>query len=106
MNLNWFFYNWFFTNNYIDIALKNVTKDSNGYMLAVQNIGGFAIPFDVKLTYTDGSTQTIHQTPVVWQYNQKQISVHIKTGKTVSSVTLDNGIFMDADAGNNRWKSK
>ena len=106
MNLNWFFNNWFFTNGYIDIALKNVTKDSNGYMLAIQNIGGFAIPFDVKLTYTDGSTQTVHQTPVVWQYNQKQISVHIKTGKTVSSVTLDNGIFMDADASNNTWKSK
>lgn len=106
MNLNWFFYNWFFTNNYIDIALKNVMKDGNGYMLAVQNIGGFAIPFDVKLTYADGSTQTVHQTPVVWQYNQKQISVHIKTGKTISSVTLDNGIFMDADVSNNTWKSK
>jgi Peptidase family M1 domain len=106
MNLNWFFYNWFFTNDYIDIALQHVTKDSNGYMLAIQNIGGFAIPFDVKLTYTDGTTQTVHQTPVVWQYNQKQVSVHIKTGKTVSSVTLDNGIFMDADASNNTWKSK
>jgi len=106
MNLNWFFNNWFFTNDYIDIALKNVTRDNNGYMLAIQNIGGFAIPFDVELTYADGTTQTVHQTPVVWQYNQKQISVPIKTGKTISSVTLDNGIFMDADASNNTWKSK
>lgn len=106
MNLNWFFNNWFFTNDYTDIAIKNVTKDSNGYMLAIQNIGGFAIPFDVKLTYADGSTQTVHQTPAVWQYNQKQISVHIKTGKNIRSVTLDNGIFMDADASNNTWNSK
>lgn len=106
MNLNWFFNNWFFTNDYIDIALKSVTKDGNGYMLGIQNIGGFAIPFDVKLTYTDGSTQTVHQTPLIWQYNQKQISVHIKTGKTISSAVLDNGIFMDADASNNTWRSK
>jgi hypothetical protein len=106
MNLNWFWYNWFFTNNYIDLNLQKVIKNAGGYTLAIQNIGGFAIPFDVKLTYTDGTMQTVHQTPMVWQHNQKQISVHIKTGKTVRSVMLDNGIFMDADAGNNIWKAR
>jgi len=106
MNLNWFWYNWFFTNNYIDLNLQNVIKSAGGYTLAIQNIGGFAIPFDVKLTYTDGTMQSVHQTPMAWQHNQKQISVHIKTGKTIRSVMLDNGIFMDADAGNNIWKSK
>jgi hypothetical protein len=105
-NLNWFFNNWFFTNNYIDLDLQSVNKDKTGYMLAIQNIGGFAIPFDVKVTYADGTIQSIHQTPAVWQYNQKEISVHIKTTKTVKSVLLDNGIFMDADMSNNKWTSK
>jgi hypothetical protein len=27
-NLNWFFNNWFFTNNYIDIAVANVNSNS------------------------------------------------------------------------------
>ena len=102
-NLNWFFNNWFFTYDYIDLDLQNVTKDNTGYVLAIKNIGGFAVPFDVILTYADGTTQSIHQTPIVWQYDQKQISVHIKTNKAVKSVMLDGGIFMDADPANNKW---
>jgi len=105
-NLNWFFYNWFFTNNYIDLNLQNVTKDNGGYVVAIQNIGGFAVPFDIKVTYADGSTQSFHQTPIVWQSNQQQISVHIKTTKAIKSATLDGGIFMDADTRNNSWNSK
>ena len=105
-NLNWFFYNWFFTNNYIDLNLQNVTKDNGGYVVAIQNIGGFAVPFDIKVTYADGSTQSFHQTPIVWQSNQQQISVHIKTTKAIKSATLDGGIFMDADTSNNSWNSK
>jgi len=105
-NLNWFFNNWFFTNNYIDLNLQGVTKDKNGYMLAIQNIGGFAIPFDVKVTYADGTTESLHESPAVWAYNQKQISVHIKADKAARSIFLDNGIFMDADISNNKWISK
>jgi hypothetical protein len=105
-NLNWFFNNWFYTHGYVDLALQYVTKNKGGYTLAIQNIGGFAVPFDIKLTYTDGASQTIHQTPGVWQYNQQEISVHIKTGKTVQSALLDTGIFYDADPSNNNWTAK
>jgi hypothetical protein len=105
-DLNWFFNNWFFTNYYIDLNLQNVEKDDNGYILSIQNIGGFAIPFDVKITYSDGSTTNFHQTPIVWEHNEKQISLHIKTSKTIQSAVLDGGIFMDADESNNKWVSK
>jgi hypothetical protein len=106
MNLNWFFNNWFFTNDYIDLKLQSVAKDNTGYLLTVQNVGGFAIPFDVKLVYTDGATQTIHETPIVWRRNQQQIWVHIKTAKAIKSISLDGGIFMDASMGDNSWKGK
>jgi hypothetical protein len=105
-NLNWFFNNWFFTNYYIDLNLQKVTKAGSGYALAIQNIGGFANPFDVKVTYTDGSTESFHQTPAVWQKDQKQITVNIKTSKEVKSAVLDGGIFMDADTSNNKWETK
>jgi hypothetical protein len=102
-NLDWFFNNWFFTNYYIDLSLKSVTKSAGGYTATIKNVGGFVVPFDVKATYADGSTESIHQTPVVWEKNQKQITVDIKTTKTIKSVTLDGGIFMDADESNNTW---
>jgi hypothetical protein len=105
-NLNWFFNNWFFSNGYDDLALSNVVKTTGGYKVDIQNIGGFVIPFDVKLTYTDGTSESFHQTPVVWEKNQKQTSVTVKTGKTVKSAQLDNGIYMDADESNNKWTAK
>lgn len=105
-NLNWFFNNWFFTNYYIDLDLQNVKKTKGGYDLSIHNIGGFAIPFDANVTYGDGSTETFHQTPIVWEENQRQISLLIKTDKTIKSVVLDGGIFMDANESNNKWTAK
>jgi hypothetical protein len=102
-NLDWFFYNWFFTPSYIDISLDKVDKSSKGYVLSIRNIGGFAVPFDAIVTYADGTTETFHQTPIVWEKDQKNISVKIKTDKVAKSITLDGGIFMDADEKNNTW---
>jgi hypothetical protein len=105
-DLNWFFNNWFFTNYYIDLDLQKVTKAKGGYSLSIKNIGGFAIPFDVKVTYVGGTTESFHQTPIVWQEDQKHITVLIKTNKTVESAVLDGGIFMDADESNNKRTAK
>lgn len=105
-NLDWFFNNWFFTNYYIDLDLQKINKVAGGYTTNIKNTGGFAVPFDVKITYTDGTTQTVHQTPAVWQNNQKQILVNLKTAKTIKTIALDGGIFMDANEKNNTLEVK
>ncbi|KAF2517215.1 M1 family metallopeptidase [Flavobacterium foetidum] len=103
-NLNWFFNNWFFTNSYLDIAVKSVSSDNK--IITVENIGGFAIPFDVVVTYTDNSKETLHQTPSVWEKNQKTAKIVLKSGKKIKQVELDGGIFMDATPKNNSWQLK
>jgi len=107
-NLEWYFKNWFFTNGYNDIAISNAVKGKDGYTLTVSNIGGFVIPFDVVLTFIDGTTKTIHQTPAVWEANQKQTYITFKAviGKSLKSVTLENGIFVDANKADNTWLAK
>lgn len=105
-DLRWFFYNWFYTPGYIDLKLNSVDKAGSGYKVAIENIGGFATPFDLVLTYSDGTTETVHQTPAVWQKNQKQITVTLKTKKTLTAVQIDGGIFMDADETNNKWAAQ
>ncbi|PAW94434.1 aminopeptidase [Mucilaginibacter sp. MD40] len=107
-NLTWFFNNWFFTNGYDDLAIKNVVTGKDGYTLTIANMGGFAIPFDVVAEYTDGTKKTIHQTPSIWEKNQKEALVTFVNvrGKSLKSITLDNGIFMDATPGDNTWLVK
>lgn len=104
-DLNWFFNNWFFTNGYIDLALTKVTKTGGEYKLDVSNIGGFAAPYDVKVVYADGKTDSFHETSACWQKNQKQTVIIIKTAKAIKSIKLDGGIFMDADDSNNSWSA-
>lgn len=105
-NLNWYWNNWFFSNNYIDLSINKVTNKGLAYQLALRNTGGFAVPFDVILTYKDGSTELFHQTPALWKTNQKAAIVSLNAKKAVSKIDINGGLFVDANAGDNTWKSK
>ncbi len=105
-NLNWFWSNWFFSNYYIDLAVKNAEKTKKGYSLSIDNIGGMAAPFNVIATYADGSAETFHKTAEVWKENQKRVNIEINTKKSIQSIHIDGGIFMDADETNNSWANK
>ena len=103
-NLNWFFTNWFMTNNYIDLKIKDVKKEKNDYVVTIENIGGFAIPFDIVIKDADGKETIMHKTPETWKSNQKMQTIRIPAGKNFASVKLDGGIFMDYTPGDNEWK--
>ncbi|SFP59329.1 M1 family metallopeptidase [Parafilimonas terrae] len=103
-NLNWFWNNWFFSNNYIDLKVENAQPKNNKTVITIQNVGGFAIPFDIIATTKDGKQITQHFTPAVWSKNEKNITVTIDNKTAVSSVKLDGGIFMDATPGDNEYK--
>ncbi|HEY4321346.1 MAG TPA: M1 family metallopeptidase [Gemmatimonadales bacterium] len=105
-NLDWFWTNWFFGNAYIDLGVKSVTKARGGYAVVISNIGGMDAPVDLRLEYNDGSHDLVHETSAIWKADQRQATVMVRTGKALKSVTLDGGIWMDADATNNSWKAK
>ena len=105
-NLDWFFNNWFFNNYYIDLAITQVNKSGSGYKVTIDNIGGFATPFDLVITYADGSTSTQHQTPAVWEVNTKKAVIKLSGAKVIASVKIDGGIFMDANEKDNLWTAK
>ncbi|MEN5432187.1 M1 family metallopeptidase [Sphingobacterium faecium] len=101
-NLNWFWNNWYFSNHYIDLKLSKVSQKNKTISLEIENNGGFAIPFDVILTYVDGEKEKIHFTPQVWESNQAVTTLKLKTKAKVKEVVLDNDIFMDYTSDDNR----
>jgi hypothetical protein len=103
-NLNWFFNNWFFSNYYIDLKIDNVTTENGSITVSIKNVGGFAIPFDVKITNEDGSAFIYHQSPAIWQSNQHDQTIKIPTAKRAKSIELDGGIFMDYTPADNVWR--
>ena len=74
-----------------------------GHAVTVRNTGGMAVPFDVVLEFTDGSSERVHRTPAAWQANGYMTAVQVSGGKALRSVTLDTGIFADANPSDNAW---
>ena len=105
-NLNWFWNNWFFSHNYLDLGINKVEATRGGYNVTIDNIGGFASPTNFLIQYEDSTTEKIHQTPAIWEKDQTQAVVKISTKKKIKSLTLDGGIYMDADTSNNVWLEK
>ena len=93
-NLNWFWNNWFFSNNYIDLKINSAAVSGKNLNLSVENVGGFAIPFEVEITYQDGKLSKKQITPEIWK-NSKLYQTSIEINQNVKSLKIDGGIFMD-----------
>ncbi|MEP6926093.1 MAG: M1 family metallopeptidase [Ginsengibacter sp.] len=100
-DLNWFWNAWFFSNNYIDIAVDNIRTANSNQQVIIRNIGGFPVPVDMQLNFADGSTQIIHKSPQIWAPEQKQVTIDVSGKKLLKSVQLVTDIFVDADESNN-----
>jgi hypothetical protein len=105
-DLDWFWTNWYFSNGYIDLGVTGAHGSSGGYTVDLVNVGGMDAPVNLVLRYRDGSVDTVHETPAIWKADSRKTSVRVRTGKTLESVTLDGGIWMDADTTNDTWKAK
>ncbi|MGL6037304.1 MAG: M1 family metallopeptidase [Soonwooa sp.] len=101
-NLNWFWNNWFYSNYYIDLKINSVSQNNDVIALTIDNVGGFAIPFDVVLTFDDNTVESKHYTPEVWEKNLTQLLLNIQTNKKVKFIELDGGLFMDYTPDDNR----
>lgn len=95
-NLNWFFNNWFFSYHYIDLRINTMATSAGKINIDLENIGGFAIPFDIVLTTKEGHTIRRHFTPLVWKEHPKKLSIEIETNAIISKIEIDNGIYLDA----------
>ncbi|KXK07405.1 MAG: peptidase M1 [Acidobacteria bacterium OLB17] len=102
-DLNWFWKAWFFDYSYIDYAVADVSSGTDGSTVRIKNLGGAPAPVDVVVTFADGTSERLHQTPAIWQQNMKEASVKVASAKPIKSVELDGGIFMDYNEADNKW---
>lgn len=103
--LNWFWNNWFFSPNYMDIGIAGVSKSPHANLIRVHNNGEMAVPFDATIEYTDGSKEQQHLTPAVWERDPKNTYMHANYKKTVRSVTIGHSVFLDADLSDNIYEA-
>ena len=105
-DLTWFFTNWFAEPNYIDLAISAVTPAEGDAEVTVENLGGFAVPFDLLVQYKDGAVVSQHVTPAVWEETPLSTTLTITDAQNADLVAADTGIFMDVDQNNNLWPAR
>lgn len=102
-DLNWFWNSWFFSNNYVDLGLSAVKITANNYAISITNIGGFAVPINLRINYIDGTSEMVYRSPSTWR-DQKKAEVIIANNKKIKKISLENEIFLDSDSSNNEWR--
>lgn len=105
-NHDWFFANWFFGHNYMDIGVSGVTSDTDAHVIGLRNPGGMALPFDIVIAYADGTSERMHHSPAIWKDSPRSTEIRLKADKALASVTLDTGLFVDFVPADNVWKAQ
>jgi hypothetical protein len=107
-NLDWFWYQWFFTTYTTDQALDSVAIVSPGESVTVRvrDRGDMAMPVILSFEMTDGTSTLVKAPADVWFRGSRTYTMSIPlNGKTLKSITLDpENRFQDLDRSNNEWK--
>lgn len=86
---------------------RALTFDDNIYRFTFSNVGGLVMPVILKLTYTDGSDETIRIPAEIWRRNSRTVTWQHASGKSLVSAELDPlWETADADRANNGYPQR
>ena len=105
-NMDWFWKRWFFEDGVTDMAVKAVNKTPNGYVIEVLNKSNKPMPIDLTITYTDGTSDTIHETIGVWEKGDLISTSLLTTTKAIKKVVLGSSHVPDKDRSDNTFVVK
>ncbi|HWB27237.1 MAG TPA: M1 family metallopeptidase [Chitinophagaceae bacterium] len=106
-DLGWFWKEWFFTTWKLDQAVTGVTyvdnDPSKGALITIENKGKMIMPVIVKITQSNGSTETVQLPVEIWRRGGTWTFKYASAGK-IDKVVLDpECVLPDMDRSNNEW---
>ena len=105
--LDWFWSNWFFSHNYIDLAVADVDGPGTATTSRSTTSAAWTRPWTWSLGFADGRARrpSTRRRPS-GRRTQERADVHVPADGTLTSVGMDHGIWVDADTSNDGWKAK
>ena len=105
-DMNWFWKAWFFEEGVTDMAIQEVRKSADGYVVLIRNKSKKPLPIDLRLEYADGSVAHLHQTIAVWEKGDQVISIDVPENKVLKKVLLGGGHVPDKESKDNTYVVK
>ena len=101
-DLDWFWYQWFFTTRTVDQSIESVTVNGGDAVLTLKDRGEMTMPAILWLDFTDGSNETVILA------GSKSITHRVPLrGRVLKSVSLDpENRFQDLNRDNNVWVAR
>lgn len=106
-DLGWFWNAWWFTRETVDQGIAAVTRRGGTTQIDVVDHGTMAMPVIARVTWSDGTSQTITRPATVWFGGSRSVRLTVpdRGGRTVTAVVLDpDNRFQDLDRGDNAWR--
>lgn len=100
-NLDWLIKPWFYEFGYVDLAIKNISKEEDGYEIIIERKGHFPAPIHLNIFFTDGSIETINETAEVWKNGDLQYFIKNTSSKKIKTLELLDPSLLDVDLSNN-----
>ena len=107
-NLDWFWYQWFFTTHTFDQAIQSAEVEGGELVLRVRDEGDMAMPVIARLEFEDSTVRTVTFTAEQWSSGSRVTTHRIPLqGKRIRSVLLDpENRFHDLNPADNKWPSQ
>jgi hypothetical protein len=107
-NLDWFWYEWFFTTYTLDQSVESARIAGDEIELSVRDKGDMAMPLIVGIEWTNGNRTTMTYPVDIWFSGGRSVRTKIPLrGRTIKSITLDpQNRFYDLDRTNNVWNAQ
>lgn len=103
-DLTWFWRGWFVYQWPFDLAVTGLVKEEDKTYIRFLNKEKMAFPFDLLISYSDGSKERLHVPIEVWMQGPVY-RLQIDENKQVKSVVADPGLMLpDIDRENNKWE--
>jgi hypothetical protein len=103
-DLSWYWKPWYFEKGYPDLAIGGVTTDKkNRTRIVVNKLGAIPTSIVAKVTFEDGSTDTLRQTARVWQ-SANTYAFEQTFPKKVTKVSLTDNLIPDSNRKNDVWE--
>lgn len=96
LDLNWFWQNWFFSENYTGISIQDARVKKGICRVSLVNKGGFDCPVDLEFSFENGKDSLIHLSPAIWKKGNLFMFQSEFSDKP-QSVRLLHGVFLQGD---------
>jgi hypothetical protein len=107
MELDWFWRDWVYTTARLDQAVEPAVTDTAGRATVyVVNRGGMTMPAELRLTFDDGTSETVRLPVEMWNLGPR-FAYQVPTRKRVRRVEVDpRRVLPDTNRSNNVWETR